>query len=245
MSAFPDRHTVEVDNLAALSDRKKYAFDPSLLAFETAGPFWEILEAERMSLAVSREYEHFVVVLGATNGVPRQSVLPLPHPSGIAFDQTRCELILSSTRTPNLIFWLRPVTAEDFRREIVPEKLQPPEGVLFLPYRSVMLPGTLNIHEIALVGEELVATVTGHNFLARISQRGAWQRTWWPLCLDAVGRDGFRENHLQLNGIAAGATIDDSHFTAFSDSVDGPKPWKQGYGPRGKGVVFSGHSREV
>src|SRR5206468_2811792 len=33
--------------------------------------------------------------------------------------------------------------------------------------------------------------------------------------------------------------------TAFSEETFGPKPWKAGYGPRGKGVVFAGSSRQV
>lgn len=244
MTKFTDQHTVEVDNLAAVSDRKQYAFDPSLLAFETVGPFWDILRAQRISLAVSREYEHFVVVLGAPEGNPAQSVLPLPHPSGIFYDRLSGELILSSTRTPNLIFWLRQIAADDLQREIVPQTLQPPAGTLFLPYRSAMLPGTLYIHEIAPVGGMLMATATGHNFVAKISEHGGWERVWWPRALDSLGGEGFRQNHFQLNGVAVGETLEDCFFSAFSDSVDGPKPWKQGYGPRGKGVIFSGRTRE-
>lgn len=244
MTKFTDQHTVEVDNLAAVNDRKQYAFDASLLASETAGPFWDILRELQISLAVSREYEHFVVVLGTQEGGPAQSVLPLPHPSGMFYDRHSGDLILSSTRTPNLIFWLRQMAAADLRREIVPQTLQRPAGTLFLPYRSAILPGTLYIHEIAQVGGTLVATATGHNFVAALSPQGGWERVWWPRALDGLGIEGFRQNHFQLNGLAAGETLEDCFFSAFSDSIDGAKPWKQGYGPRGKGVIFSGRTRE-
>jgi len=33
-------------------------------------------------------------------------------------------------------------------------------------------------------------------------------------------------------------------YTAFSDETSGPKPWKAGYGPRGRGVLFDGATRE-
>jgi uncharacterized protein (TIGR03032 family) len=244
-SRLSDQHTVEVDNLAAINDRKHYVFDQSLVAAETNGRFWETLAELGISLVVSREYEHFIVALGAPQGSPYQSVLPLPHPSGMYFDAARRELIVSSTRTPNIIFWLRLLEGADRVSEIVPKDMTFPEAPLFLPYRSTLLPGTLYIHEIAQVAGELMATATGHNFVARLGAAGGWERVWWPRKLDALGSEAFQQNYLQLNGIAAGASIEDSFFTAFSDSLEGAKPWKDGYGPQGKGVVFSGQTREV
>lgn len=238
-------HTAESSNLAAVSDRKDYAFDVALLETRESGDFWSLLDQLGISLAVSREYEHFIVLLSAPGGIPRQSPLPLPHPSGICYDEKRGELIVSSTRTPNLIFWFRRAKPEDFHREIVPPDILDPCEGLFLPFRTILLPGSLYIHEIAHLGGDLHATVTGHNFLARLDPLGSWQRVWWPAALDSAGAVAFQSNFFQLNGIAAGGSPDRSFYTGFSDSLTGPKPWKAGYGPAGKGVVFSGETREV
>jgi len=240
-----EAHTAEATNLFAVSDRKSYAFDPALLDAKEVGDFWGILNQLGLSLAVSREYEHFIVLLSAPGGVPKQSPLPLPHPSGLYYDEKRAELIVSSTRTPNLIFWLRRVRPEDFDREIVPPDAIAPCDDLFIPYRSIMLPGSLYIHEIVQMDDALYATITGHNFLAKLDRMGGWQRIWWPSALDRGGSSGFQSNFFQLNGVANGGTPARSFYTGFSDSMEGAKPWKAGYGPAGKGVVFSGGTRDV
>lgn len=239
------QHTAEVTNVAAVSDRKNYAFDQKLLETREVGNFWGLLDQLGISLAVTREYEHFALLLGGGKGDPLQSPLPLPHPSGMAYDEISGDLIISSTRTPNLIFWCKRVKPEDYSREIVPQDISFLKGDLFLPYRSTLLPGTLYIHEIALMGGELYANITGHNFIAKLGKMGGWERVWWPSKLDTLGNDGFRQNFFQLNSIAAGSSPDNSFYTAFSDLTDGSKPWKQGYGPKGKGVIFSGKSRDV
>ena len=245
MPGLSDQHTAEVTNLAALNDRARYSFDISLLAHETKGAFWEILQQLRISLAVSREYEHFVLLIGAPEGIPYQSPLPLPHPSGISYDDQSGELIVSSTRTPNQIFWFKALEPSDSLREIGPADPPQIDGVLFLPARSTFLPGSLYIHEIAKVGVDLLATVTGHNFIGRIGAAGGWERVWWPRILDKLGPDAFRQNLFQLNGMTAGQSVKQGYFTAFSQATEGTKPWKNGYGPRGKGVVFSGQTRDV
>ena len=81
--------------------------------------------------------------------------------------------------------------------------------------------------------------------LARVFPLGGWQRVWWPACVDSLGRAAFDQNYLQLNSIACAGSPEGSYYTAFSDQTFGPKPWKEGYGPRGKGVVFAGSSRQV
>lgn len=240
-----EAHTAEAANLAAVSDRKQYTFDKALLESRETGNFWSLLDELGMSLAVSREYEHFILLLSAPRGTPRQSPLPLPHPSGIAYDAKRRELIVSSTRTPNIIFWLKLLSADDLARDILPTGFAPPDGSLFMPYRSSLLPGSLYIHEITVMRDTLYATVTGHNFLARLDRAGGWRRAWNPRVMDAAGPDGFRVNSLQLNGVANGGTPETSYYTSFSDSIAGAKPWKSGYGPKGKGVLFSGASRDV
>src|SRR3989344_3866878 len=58
--------------------------EPRLLSQPT-GRFWEILSAHKITLLVSREYEH--LLLSLTNdeeGKPQTRYLEVPHPSGIA-----------------------------------------------------------------------------------------------------------------------------------------------------------------
>ncbi len=235
--------TNETQNIA-IADIQSAGFNASL-DFEVRGKFWEVLAASRVTLAVSREYEHFILLMGGNNGYPWQSPLPLPHPSGLFWDGKKSELIVSSTRTPNQIFYFKRIGELDYAREVVPASVQQFDGQLFVPYLSVLLPGTLYIHDLVTMGGELYATITGHNFLAKINKSGGWERVWWPKCVDGLGGAAFNQNYLQLNSIAVGGTPEKSFYTAFSDETSGSKPWKAGYGPRQRGVVFSGVTRDV
>ncbi len=221
----------------------------SVLAYEADEGWWEVLAETGLGVVVSREYEHLVVAMSWAEG-PWLSHLELPHPSGLWWDATARTLYLSSTRWPNQIIEFLTVD-----RDTPPSDLHPPEvpalddRALLVPVRSWFLPGSLDIHEVGMLGRDVVFTATGHNFLGRLLPEGGWRRLWWPAALDrldpAAGRRPFDERYFQLNGMAVGTELDGFLFTAFSDHTTGPKPWKAGYGPRGKGVVFSGRSREV
>ncbi|WP_137045777.1 DUF4915 domain-containing protein [Pseudolabrys sp. FHR47] len=237
------QYVQETRNLA-LSDPSQTDIEP-LLEAKVEGPFWDLLQQLDLSLAVSREYEHFITLLSGDGGKSHVTALELPHPSGMFYDTGTGELIVSSTRTPNQIFWLRPLGDRDFERDVVPADMTRPDGTVFMPYRSLLLPGTLYIHDIVVIGRDLFATVTGHNFLAKLDPLSGWERVWWPACVDGLGRASFDQNYLQLNSIACGASPETSYYTGFSDEVTGAKPWKAGYGPKGKGVVFDGASRQV
>jgi uncharacterized protein (TIGR03032 family) len=192
-----------------------------------------------------------LLVLGGNNGTPWQSVFAMPHPSGAFVSPVDGSLVVSSTRTPNQIMWFRPLVDADWQREVVPADMHPGDETLYLPILSQVLPGTLYIHDVVMVGDDVYVTVTGHNFVARVktgpgSAGSGWERVWWPRALDDLGPDAFRSNWFQLNSIGLGDHgIDDAHFTAFSDRASGTKPWKEGYGPEGRGVVFSAQTREV
>lgn len=214
------------------------------LRYETRGDFWGVLEAAKVSLIASREYEDFIVVLGGNGGSAWQNALAIPHPSGVFWDTRRKELIVASTRSLNQVVFFSLLTVEQRKSEILPFGSALPPGDFFVPRSSVILPGSLYIHDVARIGDSLYATMTGHNFLGRIRPEGGWERVWWPKSLD-VCEDGFRLNHFQLNSIARADTIDGCFFTGFSDCRDGAKPWKAGFGPKGKGVVFSASAREV
>ena len=237
------QHTNEVRNLAFANLAE--VDTAGLLRIETAGPFWELLDQLGCALAVSREYEHLLLCIGGDGGRPWQTALELPHPSGLFWDEEREELIVSSTRTPNQLFFFRRLRETDWARDVIPVDLVRPEATLLLPYRSLLLPGTLYIHDLVLLGDQIHITATGHNFVAHVPATGGWRRVWWPACVDGLGRASFDQNYLQLNSIARAASPDASYYTAFSEETSGPKPWKTGYGPRGRGVVFAGSTRSA
>ncbi len=230
----------EVTNLTISGINEKSVFMP--IDCETTGDFWGLLDDLNISLAISREYEHFLLFMGGDDGRPWQNPMMLPHPSGLFYDEQNARLLVSSTRTPNQIIVLKPLEEQDYRREIVPDDMKPIDGSLFIPVSAHMLPGTLYIHDLVLMAGEMYVTVTGHNFLARIDKAG-WTRVWWPEIVDSLGNEAFRTNYLQLNSIAVGSSPEESFFTAFADDVSGAKPWKQGYGPDRRGVVYSGKTR--
>src|SRR5438477_7877290 len=107
------QYTSEVRNVAFASAPEGQA--PGLLRVETSGPWWELLDQLDLSLAVSREYEHRLLLVGGARGQPWQTALELPHPSGLFYDERRDELIVSSTRTPNQIFFFRRLRSEERR----------------------------------------------------------------------------------------------------------------------------------
>ncbi len=236
-------HTDEVKNLSFPYEAE---VDTEFLSeYEVSGDWWGLLTELRLSLAVSREYEHLLYLLHSNGGTPWVTSLELPHPSGICFDQDHQRLIVSSTRTPNQLIEFRLLDPGLSLSEIIPDTARLPDGALFIPVTKFFLPGSLYTHDVALIGGELFVTATGHNFLARIPREGGWERVWWPSCLDGLARDQFNQNYLQLNSVSSGADIASCYLTGFSDLTTGPKPWKDGYGPHGKGVVFEAVSREV
>jgi uncharacterized protein (TIGR03032 family) len=240
------RHIDETANVAAGVDAGRTSFDPALLAFEETGGFFDLLGAQDYSLVVTREYEHFVLALDGGADGPIQSPFPLPHPSGCWWDEASGELIVSSTRTPNILVWMSPYQQSAYGDAIRPTDVASPEGMtLFLPRKARYLPGSLYIHDVVMMGGEIYATVTGHNFLAKLSMDHGFEPVWWPKALDSLGSEGFRNNCFQLNSIAVNGSPERSFYTAFSDLTTGAKPWKEGYGPRGKGVIFAGETRDV
>lgn len=243
---FNKSYTVETANVAAGVESATKAIDPKLLQFTETGGFFDLLKQQSFSLAVTREYEHFVLALDGDAGGAIQSPFPLPHPSGMWWDAASRELIVSSTRTPNIIFWMSPFTASSACDEIRPKDVELPHAneSLFLPRKARYLPGSLYIHDLVKMGDDLYATITGHNFLAKLSIEAGFERVWHPKALDALGADAYDQNYFQLNSIAVNGTPENSFYTGFSDLTTGAKPWKGDYGPRGKGVVFSGRTRE-
>jgi len=68
---------------------------------------------------------------------------------------------------------------------------------------------------------------------------------WWPSIMDRDGGPDTRRNWLQLNSIAAGATLDDSFFTASIARRLRYPPGHLRFDADRQGVVYSGRTREV
>ncbi|MCA9816338.1 MAG: hypothetical protein KC652_14565, partial [Cyanobacteria bacterium HKST-UBA01] len=88
--------------------------DAELLAYETSanGRFFEVLKELDITLLVSREYEHLLLALTVDpeSDQPRITFFNMPHPSGIAVDREKGSVHVASTRNPNQIFEMKPVS---------------------------------------------------------------------------------------------------------------------------------------
>ena len=214
--------------------------DPALLRYRTSGRFWDCLESAALTLIVTREYEHLVIALTVSRGRPVVSYLPLPHPSGLAVDRRQNIVHVASTRNPNQIFDLAPVSELMPRADV---KKGAPRRPTLMPTRARMLPGSLYTHDLAFIGRQLFANAVGYNAVVRIAERG-FDFAWWPRCAETRAGGLIQQNHLQLNSIAAGASLRSSFFTASTDVVSRRRPGHANFPVDGRGVVFSGASRE-
>ncbi len=214
--------------------------DPALLQFRVRGAWWEILDQTGLTLLVTREYEHLVMALSVRRGRPHLSYLHLPHPNGMAVDAEHGRVFLASTRNPNMIFDFAPCTGA-----LSGEKLEcEGEGVL-LPRQARYLPGCLYLHDLAQIGGELYANAVGLNAVVRFPADGRPELAWWPRCIDTAGGPKIDKNYLQLNSIAAGASLQTSYFTASAAAPGRRRPGHLNFPVDRRGVVFSGATREV
>lgn len=218
------------------------ATDPDLLRSRVRGRFWETLAETSMTLLVTREYEHMVMALRADTKGPKVSFMRLPHPSGIAVDVERRTVYLASTRNPNQVYDLAPVTSLRERQDI---NLFALEERPLVPIRSRFLPGSLYLHDLALVGRVLYATAVGENAVVRLYEDGRTERVWWPRAIEGPDGPTFTQNYIQLNSIAAGRTLKGSYFSASTDQLGARRPGHRNFPVDGRGVIFSGATREV
>jgi uncharacterized protein (TIGR03032 family) len=215
--------------------------DPRLLRARASGTWWETLDRLRITLLVTREYEHLVMALTVIDGQPRVSHLPLPHPSGLAVDRARGVVHIASTRNPNQIYELEPVASTLDRGDV-----EPPDIVErpLMPVRSTVHPGALYIHDLAYIGNTLHANSVGQNAVIRLPRFGGHERAWWPSAIERDGRPDFSRNWIQLNSIAAGADLASSFFSASAATMSKRRPGHQNFPVDRRGVVFSGATRE-
>lgn len=215
--------------------------DPALLKYQVKGEFFDVLSRLKISLIVSREYEHLLLCLAGDNGKGKISYMPLPHPSGVAVDQKSKRVFVASTRNPNQVLEMRPLSGFLSRKDV---DLPAPVENSLMVRRSLFLPGCVYMHDLALIGERLHGNAVGHNAVISIDFEDGFKRVWWPKCIENHKGPVFEQNHIQLNSIAAGKTLSDSFFSASSTSVAKLRPGDAKYPVDGRGVIFSGKSRE-
>lgn len=221
--------------------REACDIDAKLLRHTVRDAWWETLAATGATLLVTREYEHLVMALRADDDGPHVSYMQLPHPSGLAVDRKRGVVHVASTRNPNQVYDLAPVTALTDRRDVDSPGLA---GRPLVPVRSRFLPGCLYMHDLAFIGGELHANAVGHNAVARLTEHG-YERVWWPRCIETDNGPLFNLNYLQLNSIAAGNDLSSSWFSASTDRVSARRPGHRNFPVDRRGVIFSGATREV
>ncbi len=229
------RHSAQVCSQWQDADR----IDPRLLKFETRGKWWETVEKCGIVLIVSREYEHLLLALSVAGRGPDISYMVLPHPSGIAVDRKKGIVHVASTRNPNQIYDFAPVNGSIKRGDMKTEIKDRP----LVPVRSRYFPGSLYMHDLAMVGGKLHANAVGHNAVAEITEHG-FRRVWWPKCIEKRGAPVFEMNYLQLNSIAAGSDLRSSFFSASTDMLGVRRPGHRNFPVDKRGVIFSGKTRE-
>lgn len=216
--------------------------DREKLRYSVSGEWWDTLEANDLTLLVSREYEHVVIALSVVNGHPTVSFLPIPHPSGMVMDFTRGLIHIASTRNPNQVYDLKPVTRLGERGKAHVPSLR---GTPLMPIGSHYYPGSLYLHDLAIISGSLYANAVGENAVVRLAPDGSRKRAWWPKCIESADGPVFSRNHIQLNSIASGSGLRNSFFTASSDTISYRRPGHKNYPVDGRGVVFSGRTKKV
>ncbi|MFP4323027.1 MAG: DUF4915 domain-containing protein, partial [Anaerolineales bacterium] len=209
----------------------------------TQGAWWETLAAMDMTLIVTREYEHLVLALTIHAGEPQISFMQLPHPSGLAYDAKRAVLYLAATRNPNQVMAFQPVV-DTLPRADMPYD-EPLNQRPLVPVQTRFYPGSLYIHDLAFIGDRLHANAVGQNAVIAFDTDGTYQRVWHPRCIEHEGHPVFEQNHIQLNSIAAGDDLAGSYFSASLDYLSARRPGHQNFPVDGRGVIFSGATREV
>ncbi|GAC1443920.1 MAG: hypothetical protein NVSMB52_02730 [Chloroflexota bacterium] len=236
-------HSTEWRNPAQLFSGWQDAatIDPDLLRFRTVGKWWEILAQAGITLFITREYEHLVVALSPSATGGSVSYMRVPHPSGMVIDRTHGVMHLASTRNPNQVFELQPISASIPRLDAPHVQA---EGRPMLPVASRFYPGCLYMHDLALIGGILHANAVGQNAVVRLDGPACAEPVWWPRIIDGSESPLFGRNHLQLNSIAAGADLSQSYFSASTETVSARRPGHKNFAVDRRGVIFSGATRE-
>lgn len=206
--------------------------------------FKKILRSLDITLFVTREYEHLAVALSPERTTIRQSFVHLPHPSGLVVDRRSGSVYIAATRNPNQVWEFRPVQNRLPRTDVAKSDLAALR--VLMPVRTKVLAGAYYLHDLALIGGKLYGNSVGQNAVVQIDMDriDPPKIVWSPRCLDKKsGAHGC--NYLQLNSIAAGATLEKSFFSASGAKPGTHRPGHPAYPVDGQGVIFSGATREV
>lgn len=216
--------------------------DRNLLRFQVVGNWWQVLEQANITLIITREYEHLVIAMCVEAGQPSLSYLRVPHPSGLAFDQGKNTLYLACTRNPNQVMELRPVIGLMPRLDVKSIEI---DYRPLIPACIRFFPGSLYMHDLAVINGALYANSVGQNAIVRLDENGEHERVWWPRAVEREGVPVTGQNYIQLNSIAAGSTLENSYFSASSDKLSARRPGHHNFPVDKRGVIFSGKTREV
>jgi uncharacterized protein (TIGR03032 family) len=221
--------------------REAAEVDPDLLRGRASGGWWDAVAAAGVTLLVTREYEHLAMALTVADSKPSVTYMRLPHPSGLVVDRDRSVVHVASSRNPNALYELRPVVgALDRQDRPAGEAGRRP----LVPVRKSFLPGCSYLHDLALVDGRLHGNAVGMNAVVALDGDGVAEPVWWPRSVERKGRPDFSINHLQLNSIAAGTDLERSFFSASAAAPGKRRPGHRNYPVDGRGVIFSGATRE-
>jgi hypothetical protein len=115
---------------------------------------------------------------------------------------------------------------------------------VLVPHSATFLPGSLYLHDLALIDGALMATATGHNAVVELMPTGGFRYVWWPKAVERDGELLATTNHIQLNSIAAGPSIETSLYSATLQEPGPRRPGDPLLEVDGRGVLFDGQSRE-
>lgn len=214
------------------------------LKFKLNGDFANILKKHKLTLLVTREYEHLLVALTYRKGKVVQSHLPLAHPSGIAVDRKNKNVYVVSSRNPNRIFEFKPRRSKLKRLD---DKSGNFSEKYLIPTRVKTYPGLYYFHDINFIGSNLYGTAVGLNSVVKIdfSKPELDKPIWSPKVVGLSKSQIFTANFVQLNSIAAGPTLEKSFFSLSGIKKEKHRPGDISYPVDGHGAVISNSSKVV
>ncbi len=222
------------DIAGRISTNKKYL--RKSLKYKADEGFADILSKLKIKLFISREYEHLLLCLSSEKGKIKQTYHPLPHPSGLAVKEGF--LYAASTRNPNYIVQFGSVKDFLTRKE---DKIIHKPGAL-VPLRTKFYPGAYYFHDLAFIGNDLYANSVGQNGVVKIDfDKAAPDPVLWrPPLKGQAAEKLLKSNYLQLNSIAAGQDLQNSFFSASTETPGKLRPGNPDFPVDGRGVIFSG-----
>ena len=110
--------------------------------------------------------------------------------------------------------------------------------------RSRYYPGSVYLHDLALIDGGLYGNAVGHNAVVSLGD-GLPRSASGGRDASRLGTDRYSDRiHLQLNSIAAGSSLKRSFFSASTDEVTSRRPGHLNFAVDGRGVIFAGDTRE-